>query len=94
MTTLHYADGLTNAKDVAFRTKYVTSYKMQPDVYAVQGYDAAQMYEAGLRAAGGDPAKKEAVIKGMESRTSLTPEQARMLTQYVQKHASDMSAAH
>lgn len=34
------------------------------------------------------------VIKGMESRTSLTPEQARMLTQYVQKHASDMSAAH
>jgi trimethylamine-N-oxide reductase cytochrome c-type subunit TorC len=30
----------------------------------------------------------------MESRTSLTPEQARMLTQYVQKHASDMSAAH
>lgn len=34
------------------------------------------------------------VIKGMESRTSLTPEQARMLTQYVQKHASDMSATH
>lgn len=34
------------------------------------------------------------VIKGMESRTSLTPEQARMLTQYVQKHASDMSTAH
>ncbi|MFB0594171.1 NapC/NirT family cytochrome c [Aeromonas hydrophila] len=34
------------------------------------------------------------VIKGMESRTSLTPEQARMLTQYVQKHASDMNAAH
>lgn len=32
---------------------------MQPDVYAVQGYDAAQMYEAGLRAAGGDPAKKK-----------------------------------
>lgn len=73
MTTLHYADGLTNAKDVAFRTKYVTSYKMQPDVYAVQGYDAAQMYEAGLRAAGGDPAKKEAVIKGMESATIDSP---------------------
>jgi trimethylamine-N-oxide reductase (cytochrome c), cytochrome c-type subunit TorC len=33
------------------------------------------------------------VIKGMEPRTSLTPEQARMLTQYVQKHASDMNSA-
>ena len=27
----------------------------QPDVYAVQGYDAAQLYQAGLNAAGGDP---------------------------------------
>ena len=67
LTTLHYADGLTNAKDAAFRTKYAQTYKLQPDVYAVQGYDAAQMYEAGLKAAGGDPEKKEDVIKGMES---------------------------
>ncbi len=67
MTTLHYADGLTTEKDKAFRTKYAQLYKIQPDVYAVQGYDAAQMYEAGLKAAGGDPAKQEAVIKGMES---------------------------
>lgn len=67
LTTLHYADGLTNAKDTAFRTKYAQTYKLQPDVYAVQGYDAAQMYEAGLKAAGGDPEKQEEVIKGMES---------------------------
>ena len=67
LTTLHYADGLTNAKDAAFRTKYAQTYKLQPDVYAVQGYDAAQLYEAGLKAAGGDPEKKEDVIKGMES---------------------------
>jgi len=67
MTTLHYADGLNNGKDTAFRTKYATTYKMQPDVYAVQGYDAAQMFEAGLKAAGGDPSKKEEVIKGMAS---------------------------
>ncbi len=67
MTTLHYADGLNNAKDTAFRTKYATTYKAQPDVYAVQGYDAAQMFEAGLKAAGGDPSKKEEIIKGMES---------------------------
>ena len=67
LTTLHYADGLTNAKDAAFRTKYAQTYKLQPDVYAVQGYDAAQMYEAGLKAAGVDPEKKDDVIKGMES---------------------------
>lgn len=67
MTTLHYADGLTTEKDKAFRTKYAELYKIQPDVYAVQGYDAAQMYEAGLKAAAGDPSKQEAVIKGMES---------------------------
>ena len=73
LTTLHYADGLTNAKDAAFRTKYAAAYKMQPDVYAVQGYDAAQMYEAGLKAAGGDPAKQEEVIKGMASATIDSP---------------------
>jgi branched-chain amino acid transport system substrate-binding protein len=73
MTTLHYADGLDNAKDKAFRTKYASTYKAQPDVYAVQGYDAAQMYEAGLKAAGGDPAKQEEVIKGMASATIDSP---------------------
>ncbi len=65
-TTLHYADSLDNKKDAAFRLGYVKAYKQQPDVYAVQGYDAAQLYQAGLSAAGGDPAKQEAVIKGME----------------------------
>ena len=73
MTTLHYADGLDNARDKAFRTKYASTYKAQPDVYAVQGYDAAQMYEAGLKAAGGDPAKQEDVIKGMASATIDSP---------------------
>ncbi|MBS0553977.1 MAG: ABC transporter substrate-binding protein, partial [Proteobacteria bacterium] len=54
LTTLHYADGLDNKKDAAFRLNYAKTYKMQPDVYAVQGYDAAQLYQAGLAAAGGD----------------------------------------
>lgn len=66
-TTLHYADGLTNKKDAAWRLAYVKAFKSAPDVYAVQGYDAAQMYQAGLAAAGGDPTKQDAVIKGMES---------------------------
>ncbi|UCV06044.1 ABC transporter substrate-binding protein [Dechloromonas denitrificans] len=66
-TTLHYADGLDNKKDAAFRLGYVKAYKMQPDVYAVQGYDAAQLYQAGLSAAAGDAAKQDVVIKGMEA---------------------------
>ena len=66
-TTLQYADGLDNKKDPAFRLGYAKTYKMQPDVYAVQGYDAAQLYNAGLKAAGGDAGKQAEVIKGMES---------------------------
>ena len=42
--------GLDNPKDKAFRADYNQAYKMAPDVYAVQGYDAAQMLDAGLSA--------------------------------------------
>ncbi len=58
LTTLHYADGLGTPRDTAFRTKYATTYKLQPDVYAVQGYDAAQILSIGLAATKGDIAKK------------------------------------
>ncbi|MGH8847528.1 MAG: ABC transporter substrate-binding protein, partial [Polaromonas sp.] len=66
LTTLHYADGLDIPKDRSFRLSYAKTYKLQPDVYAVQGYDAAQMLAAGLKAAGGDFSKREVLIKGME----------------------------
>jgi branched-chain amino acid transport system substrate-binding protein len=57
-TTLHYADGLNTARDNAFRLAYAKTYKLQPDVYAVQGYDAAQMLNIGLTAVKGDTSKK------------------------------------
>ena len=57
-TTLHYADGLNTPRDNAFRLAYAKAYKLQPDVYAVQGYDAAQMLGIGLAATGGDITKK------------------------------------
>ena len=66
LTTLHYADGLTNAKDKAFRADYAKAYKAEPDVYAVQGYDAAQLLGAGLAAVGGDVAKRDALVAAME----------------------------
>ncbi len=58
LTTLHYADGLNTARDNAFRQAYAKAYKTQPDVYAMQGYDAAQMLAAGLNAVKGDLTKK------------------------------------
>ncbi len=67
LTTLHYADGLDNKKDAAFRLGYAKTYKLQPDVYAVQGYDAAQLLRAGLTAANGDITQKDVIIKAMEA---------------------------
>jgi branched-chain amino acid transport system substrate-binding protein len=58
LTTLHYADSLDNPKDKAFRLAYAKTFKLQPDVYAVQGYDAAQMLGIGLAAVKGDISKK------------------------------------
>ena len=57
-TTLHYADSLETPRDKAFRLAYAKAYKLQPDVYAVQGYDAAQMLSIGLNAVKGDVSKK------------------------------------
>ncbi len=58
LTTLHYADSLGTPRDNAFRLSYAKAYKMQPDVYAVQGYDAGQMLGIGLNAVKGDVSKK------------------------------------
>lgn len=57
-TTLHYADGLNTPRDNTFRAAYAKAYNLQPDVYAVQGYDAAQMLGVGLTAVKGDISKK------------------------------------
>ncbi len=73
MTTLHYADSLNTPKDNAFRKAYATAYKLQPDVYAVQGYDAAQMLGIGLAAAKGDTAKKAEIAAALEKATIDSP---------------------
>ncbi|MDB5730284.1 MAG: transporter permease [Variovorax sp.] len=66
LTTLHYADGLGTPRDNAFRTAYAKAYKLQPDVYAVQGYDAAQMLAIGLAAVKGDISKKAEFASAIE----------------------------
>ncbi len=67
LTTLHYADDLTNPKDKAFRAAYQKAYGSEADVYAVQGYDTAQLLAAGLAAVKGDLGKRKALIAAMES---------------------------
>jgi branched-chain amino acid transport system substrate-binding protein len=54
LTTLHYADNLNSKRDQNFRLAYAKTYKLQPDVYAVQGYDAGQILGIGLNATKGD----------------------------------------
>ena len=66
LTTLHYADGLDVPKDKVFRAEYTKAYKASPDVYAVQGYDAAQMLGAGLAAVKGDVSKRNDLVAAME----------------------------
>jgi branched-chain amino acid transport system substrate-binding protein len=73
LTTLHYADGLDNPKDKAFRLAYAKTYKLQPDVYAVQGYDAAQILAIGLTATKGDVKDKAAFAAAVRKATIDSP---------------------
>ena len=66
VTAMHYADGLDNKRDAAFRLAYAKAYKLQPDVYAVQGYDAAQILGIGLAATKGDVSNKAAFAAAVE----------------------------
>ncbi|MFA5913313.1 MAG: ABC transporter substrate-binding protein [Burkholderiales bacterium] len=65
-TTLHYGDGIETPKNKTFRLNYAKTYKLQPDVYAVQGYDAGLLLAAGLNAVKGDVSKKKDMIAAME----------------------------
>jgi len=73
ITALHYADGLDTPKNKSFRAAYQKAYNEEPDVYAVQGYDAAQLLRIGLEAVKGDVSKKAAMIKAMENASIDSP---------------------
>lgn len=72
-TALHYADGLKNPKNDAFVASYKKTFNATPDVFAVQGYDAAQLFAAGLNAVKGDTKKKVEMIKAMENAKLESP---------------------
>jgi branched-chain amino acid transport system substrate-binding protein len=73
LTSLHYADGIDTPRNNAFRSRFAVTYKLNPDVYAVQGYDAAQILAAGLNAVKGDFSKRDAMATAMRKATIDSP---------------------
>jgi branched-chain amino acid transport system substrate-binding protein len=73
VTALHYGDSLERPRDKAFRLSYAKTFKLQPDVYGVQGYDAAQILAVGLNAAHGDLGHKAEFTAAIEAATIDSP---------------------
>jgi len=72
-TALHYADNLDTPRNNAFRKNFALTFKANADVYAVQGYDAAQLLGAGLVAVKGDFGKRDGMIAAMRKATVDSP---------------------
>ena len=70
---LHYADQIDNPENKAFRAAYQAATKKPADVYAVQGWDAMQLLEIGLKAVGGDVAKRDALYAAMSKASFASP---------------------
>lgn len=66
LTTLHYSDALDTPRNKAFRLAYAKTFRMQPDVYAVQGYDTGLLLLLGAAAVRGDLSNKKALYASME----------------------------
>ena len=64
-TALHYGDGLDVPKNTAFRAAFKAKAGREADVYAVQGYDAAQLLAAGVDAVKGDMDADAALFAAM-----------------------------
>ena len=73
MTTLHYGDSIETPRNKAFRLAYAKTFKLQPDVYAVQGYDTGLLLVHGANAVKGDLNNKPALYKAMETVTIDSP---------------------
>ena len=73
LSTLHYGDGIETKRNKEFRLNYAKTFKMQPDVYAVQGYDTGLLLVQGANAVKGDLSKKAELYKAMESATIDSP---------------------
>ncbi|GAB4206536.1 MAG: ABC transporter substrate-binding protein [Tibeticola sp.] len=73
ITTMHYSDSLQTPRNQKFRLDYAKAFRMQPDVYAVQGYDTGLLLVQGVNAVKGDLGAKPALYKAMESAVIDSP---------------------
>lgn len=72
-TTLHYADALDIPENLKFREAYRQQFGAEADVYAVQGYDAAELIRIGLDAVQGDTGARPEIIAAMEAAEFASP---------------------
>ena len=73
LTTMHYSDLLDTPRNKNFRLNYAKTFKLQPDVYAVQGYDTGLLLVQGANAVKGDLNNKKALYAAMEGATIDSP---------------------
>ena len=73
VTTMHYSDSLPTVRNGQFRLNYAKTFKLQPDVYAVQGYDTGLLLIQGANAVKGDLNNKPALYKAMEGAVVDSP---------------------
>jgi len=73
LTTLHYSDSLDTPRNKQFRLEYAKTFKMQPDVYSVQGYDSGLLLLQGANAVKGDLTKKKELYAAMQNATIDSP---------------------
>jgi branched-chain amino acid transport system substrate-binding protein len=64
-TILHYADSLDNPANLRFREVFKKAAGTDADVYAVQGYDAAELILRGMSAVKGDTGARAEMIQAM-----------------------------
>jgi branched-chain amino acid transport system substrate-binding protein len=73
ITTMHYSDSLETPRNQKFRSDFARTFKLQPDVYAVQGYDTGLLLSQGMAAVKGDIGNKQALYKALETQVIDSP---------------------
>jgi branched-chain amino acid transport system substrate-binding protein len=73
LTTLHYSDSLETPRNQKFRLEYAKTFRLQPDVYTVQGYDTGLLLALAATAVKGDLSNKKALYASMKGAVIDSP---------------------
>lgn len=66
-TVLYYADDLDLEANRSFLSAYKRKFQREPDVFVVQGYDAAQLFAQGVTAVEGRLDNQDRLIEAMSN---------------------------